>query len=98
MTRSAVQVVAFVGGEAQRTRDRTEYLRARLRPALLFESCVVVGRHERQLRDLFAAQPRRASARSCGKPDVAGLQVLPVSAEELGEGFTIHVSMMRAGR
>jgi hypothetical protein len=94
----AEQVVALVQGKMQTPGDRGEHRLGRLRPALLFEAAVVVGRHAAQRGDLLAPQAADAPARAAWEPDVLGLQRLPPGAEEVRQLCSVHVvSLSRAG-
>ncbi|GMA87275.1 hypothetical protein GCM10025868_25250 [Angustibacter aerolatus] len=79
------QVVALVERQPQAAGDRPEHLLRRLRPALLLEPAVVVGRHAAQRGDLLAAQARGAPPRAARQPDVLGLQRLAAGAQQVGE-------------
>lgn len=85
-----IQIVALILAETQGPGERRQDLQARLRSPPLLEARVVVGRHGRELRDLFAPQTDGATARPLAEPDVSGGQGLPASEEEVGQRVTIH--------
>jgi hypothetical protein len=85
-------VVAFVVGQAKRERECGDGLLRRSGPTSLLEPRVEVGRHVRQAGDLFSTEPARSPASGSRQSDVAGLQCLAPSAQEVGDTVTVHCS------
>jgi hypothetical protein len=77
---------AFVVVELERARERVEDRVAGVRALTLFEPGVVGGAHARQLRELFAAQPRDATRAVGGDPRGRGCEPRPTAAQELAKG------------
>lgn len=86
-----VEMVAFVGGEAKRSGEASEYVFGRLRAARLLQAGVVVGGHASEHCDFFPPQPRGTSAWPGGDANVFRTQGTPSVPEEIGKLYTIHV-------
>ena len=93
------QMVALGARQMESLRDGREHLWRRLRSAFPFEPGVVVRRHVRERRGLFATQSRGTTTDATRHPDVLGLQRLAPRAEEVRESRPVdHVPCLPAGR
>ncbi len=81
----SVEVVSFVGGEAQRPGEGAEHLLGWLRTTRLLQTCVVVRRHPGQRRDFFASQARGAPPWPGHDTDVFRAERPSSVTEEIGE-------------
>jgi len=80
------RVRALLGAEPERTRDRVERVGRRADVSTLLEPRVPGDAHAGELRDLLAAQARRAPPATAGRqPDLRRRQLAAPVAQELGE-------------
>ena len=77
------QVGALGLAHAQRACERLEHLQRGAHVATLLEPRVPGGADAGELRDLLAAQARRAPAPAAGEPDVLGLEARAAVAQEV---------------
>ncbi len=90
-----VQMVALGVRQAQGSGQAGEYLARGARTAGLLKARVVLGRNERQLRHLLAAQPRCAAARPGGQTHVGRGDVLAPATQKAGQLLSVHTSSVR---
>ena len=90
-----VEMVALGVRQAQGAGQPGQHLARRARTAGLLQPRVVLGRDERQLRHLLAAQPRGAAARPGGQSHVGGGDPLAPAAQEVGQFSSVHASSVR---
>jgi hypothetical protein len=91
-------MVALVLGQAERTREGAQHLGRWLRAPGLLETGVVVNRHARELGDLFAAQAGGATPGTDREAHVGGLEGFAAAAQEVGEGWAVHRSIITRKR
>lgn len=98
VTGQVEQVVALVLRQSQRTRQGAQELDRWLTAAALFQAYDVIRRHAREHRHLLPAQAAGAAAGACGDARFLGTDRLAAAAQEVGELFTLHTSMVAPGR
>lgn len=86
-----VEMVPLGVRQAQRAGELGQHLTGGVGSAGLLQAGVVLGRDERQLRHLLAAQSRGAAALPGGQPHVGGGDALAFAAQEAYQFSSIHL-------